>query len=364
MDIQNLVREKVIGNIKTGTKGANGLPQKLPYFNVEEDKATSSEMVDIFKQLYPDKPTRLRIRFTSEEPFNFKFKRYIKGKVVCIGNDSKAVTIGKDQKGNNAQITIECNEECEQRVCGKCKLVGSLKFVLDGIDAGGVWKLNTSGGFSLSNIATEIIKYKKAGMSIKGVPFELSLTPQESLAYGTYYSIDLKRTDIKPQLTIEESNIIESEQQETKQLIEGEKQTKKKNKNVNSDNKTETKEKIKTQENIEIEENETENIENKKIKEDYSNYLVVKKIMPTLIGGNKYDKIIFQDSNQQDVEYILHPEADQNIINYGEGTLIELLGSTMEMNYNILCKYNLIKAVDTWGNVIEFNNNEELKKAV
>lgn len=334
MNLQDLVREKVIGNIKTGTKGENGLPQKLAYFHVEEDKATSSEMVDIFKQLYPNKPTKLKIRFTSEEPFQFKFKRYIKGKVVCIGNGTKAITVGKNEKGQNTQMEIECNEQCEQRACGRCKLVGSLKFVLDGINAGGVWKINTSGGFSLSNIATEIVKLKKAGLSIKGVPFELTLTPQESLAYGTYYSLDLKRTDIKPQLIIEQPQVLESMPQETKKLTEGEKQITKTTKTTKSDN-----------------------------NKDFSNYLVVKKFMPTLISGKKFDKIIFQDSNQQDVEYVLHPKANQDIIKYGEGTLIELESSTMEMNHNILCKYKLIKAVDSTGNPIEFNN-EELKKAV
>ena len=38
MDIQSLVRERVIGNIKTGKKGDNGIPQKLSYFHVEEDE--------------------------------------------------------------------------------------------------------------------------------------------------------------------------------------------------------------------------------------------------------------------------------------------------------------------------------------
>ena len=136
MDIKSLVRERVIGNIKTGKRGSNGLPQKLPYFNVEEDKATSKDVVEVFKKLYPDKPTKLQIMFVSENPFNFKFKRYIKGKAVCIGNDTKAITIAQDDKGNNTQIKIECSENCEQRRCGKCKLIGNLRFVLVGIDAG------------------------------------------------------------------------------------------------------------------------------------------------------------------------------------------------------------------------------------
>ena len=100
MNIQDLVRERVIGNIKTGKKNEKGIPEKLPYFHVEEDKGTSYDMVEIFKQLYPGQPTKLKIRFTSENPFNFKFKRYVNGKAVCIGNGTKAITVGKDSKNN------------------------------------------------------------------------------------------------------------------------------------------------------------------------------------------------------------------------------------------------------------------------
>lgn len=162
MDIQKLVRERVIANIKTGTKGENGVPKKLPYFHVEQDKVTSLEMVDIFKQRYSEKTKNLQIRFTSENSFNFKYKRYVNGKAVCIGNGTKAITIGKDERNNNTQIEIECCENCPHRQSGKCKLKGNLKFELEGINAGGVWDLSTSGGMSLSNIASEIVKYKKA----------------------------------------------------------------------------------------------------------------------------------------------------------------------------------------------------------
>lgn len=330
MNIQNLVRERVVGNIKTGLKGENGLPKKLSYFHVEEDKGTTADMVDIFKQMYPDKPNKLIIRFISEDPFSFKFKRYINGKAVCIGNDIKAITVGKDEKERNTQVEVECNEECEHRQSGKCKLKGSLKFVLDGIEAGGVWNLSTSGGISLSNIASEIVKYKKANMSIVDVPFELSLTEQESLAYGKYYSIDLRRIDIKPQLTSQKPAAI-SEKQETKQLTAGKKNNEK-----------------------------TKQSEEKK--EDYSNYLTFKKSMPTLIKERKFDKIIFQDINMQDVEYILHPKANQDILKCGVGTVIEIVSSTIEMEKNILCKYNIKQMVGANGEIVEFNN--EIKEAV
>lgn len=356
MDIQSLVRERVIGNIKTGKKGDNGIPQKLSYFHVEEDKGTNSDMVDIFKQLYPGKPRKLKIRFTSENPFNFKFKRYVNGKAACIGNGTKAITVGKDSKNNNTQIEIECHEGCQHRQSGKCKLKGSLKFVLEGINAGGVWNLSTSGGISLSNIASEIVKYKKAGMSIVDVPFELTLSEQQSLAYGTYYSIDLHRTDIKPQLT--ENSIPQlNSTNESKQLTEGnQKGSENKEKKENKKTKIETSEKV-------VRQDETKTAEEHKT-EDFSNYLTVKKFMPTLISGQKFDKIIFEDVNGQDVEYILHPKADQNIIKCGVGTLIDMKESKMEMEKNILCKYEIKRIINPDGSLQEINNNEELKKAV
>jgi len=345
MDIQNLVRERVIGNIKTGRKGENGVPQKLSYFHVEEDKGTSSEMVDIFKQLYPDKPTKLKIRFTNENPFNFKFKRYVNGKAVCIGNGTKAITVGKDSKNKNTQIEVECNENCQHRQSGKCKLKGNLKFELEGINAGGVWNLTTTGGYSLSNIATELFMYKKAGISIANVPFELSLIEQESLAYGTYYSIDLKRTDIKPCLVDKKVPQLNGGfREEIKQLEASKKQ-----------------EEMTAEIVEEVVEQEIQ--QNTLNEEKYSNYLIVKKVMPTLIKGQKFNKIIFGDSNNQEVEYVLHPKANQEIINYKEGTSINLKESTIEMDRNILCKYELIRIIHPDGSV-EDVIEEELKKAV
>ena len=48
--------------------------------------------------------------------------------------------------------------------------------------------------------------------------------------------------------------------------------------------------------------------------------MTTKKFMPTLVKGNKFDKIIFQDMNNQDVEYILHPRANQDILKYSVRT--------------------------------------------
>ena len=380
MKIESLVRDKVIGHIKTGTKSEKGLPKKLPFFNVEEDKVTSSDMVDIFKQLYPEQPKVLKIRFVNEDPFSFKFKRYVNSKIACLGNGTKAITIGKNDKGNNEQIEVECSENCEHRLTGKCKLVGSLKFVLEGIEPGGVWLIKTTGGLSLSNIASEIVKYKKAGMSIVDVPFELKLDAQESLAYGTYYSLDLRRTDIKPQLTnaTPALNTGDIPVETTKQIAEGEKVDNKvtnipksgvkeskvktalnQEKAKESNNKVEQpkQESEKVPEEVQKTENMTE-----QPKEDFSNTFYVIEISDTLISNQKFKKIILQDLNCQDSEYILHPKASQEMLRYGVGTVINLLKSKIETGKNIICQYEIKQIPQEDGSLIEFNN--EIKEAV
>ena len=366
MDIQNLIRDKVVANIKIGTKGANGRPQKLSHFNVEEDKVTNSDMVEIFKQLYPGEPTKLNIMFTSENPFNFKFKRYIKdknnnSKAVCIGNGTKAITVGQDNKGNNTQIEIECSEECKHRQNGTCKLKGSLKFVLIGIEAGGLWNLSTTGGISLSNIASEIVKYKKAGISIVGVPFELTLTEQQSLAYGIYYSIDLRRADIKPHIiTNNENKLTESKNTEPKMLSD--KVDIDESNNANEKEITdEIKNTKKTDKKTDASTNKTK-AENKTQKKS-TNLCVIKGFMPTVISDRKFEKIIFNDSNGQDIEYVLHPKANQNIIKAGVGAVIDIKKTSMELNRNILCEYEIKQVKDDNGLLKDYIE-EELKEAV
>ena len=151
-------------------------------------------------------------------------------------------------------------------------------------------------------------------MSIVGVPFELTLTEQQSLAYGTYYSIDLHRTDIKPQLVTDALPKLAEAKEENKQLAD---KTTIKEKDKKETSKVEKAEQIQPVK----EEKENAKIEETK-KDSFSNRMTTKKFMPTLVKGNKFDKIIFQDMNNQDVEYILHPRANQDILKYGVGTCL------------------------------------------
>ena len=331
MDIQNLVRDRIVGNIKIGTKGPNGLPQKLPYFNVEKDKGTDQDMVDIFKQLYKDKPTNIKIRFVSENPFSFKFKRYVNGKVVCLGNGEKAVTIGDDGKGRGTQLEVECVDTCSHRINGKCKLKGSLKFVLAGIEAGGVWNLSTSGSMSLSNIVSEILHYRKNKQSIVGVPFEMSLTETESIGYGKIYIINLKRLDIKPQLI----DIPEVKALDSAEIKEPKESTKKLNAATKSDE-VEVKEKV----DVTI----GEIVEAEIVKDESDNYLCIKGAMPTLINGKKFTKMIFQNAMCSDSTLVIHPKADQSILSLKPGSIILPIKTANEGGHDILCEYKVIQS--------------------
>ena len=360
MDIQSLVKEKVIGNIKAGTKNEKGLPQKLSYFNVEEDKVTSKEVVEVFKKLYPNKPTKLRIRFISEKPFKFAYKRYVNNTAICIGNGKNAVTIGKDNKNNNIPIEVECNENCEHLIKGKCKLKGSLKFILDGIEAGGVWNLSTTGEFSISNIASEIYKYYQLKESIVNVPFDLTLSEQQSLAHGIYYSIDLRRADVKPHLvepsipTLQQNNVSKVKQLEESFQEDNSKKQVKKTSKAKVQNKDEDISNTVLEDNTDASQNN---------QDTSSNCLIVEGFMPTMIQGQKFDKIILEPIKGDKVDYILHPKANQEILKLGKGTVIDPINVKTEMNRNILCQYEIKQIVGPDGSWIEYNN-EELKKAV
>ena len=167
--------------------------------------------------------------------------------------------------------------------------------------------------------------------------------------------IDLHRTDIKPQLVTDALPKLAEAKEENKQLAD---KTTIKEKDKKETSKVEKAEQIQPVK----EEKENAKIEETK-KDSFSNRMTTKKFMPTLVKGNKFDKIIFQDMNNQDVEYILHPRANQDILKYGVGTIIEVESAKVEENMNILCKYKIIQIINPDGTVTEFND-EELKKAV
>ena len=75
VDIQELVNNKVIGNVRSGSKGKDDRPIKYPYFDVHIDKSTSEMAVEIFNKLYSN-PKSLKIRFLNQNPIHVNLERY------------------------------------------------------------------------------------------------------------------------------------------------------------------------------------------------------------------------------------------------------------------------------------------------
>lgn len=391
MDINNFVEDKIIANVKIGTKSDKGYPMKLSHFHVEKDKVTDNDMVDIFKQRYPDKPTVLKIIFKNENPVKLGFKRYVNGKAVCIGNGSEAITIGKDEKGNSKQVRIPCSKDCQQLKDGKCKVKCSLKFILDGIEAGGLWNLTTSGWKSARNIVSELYASKRAGLNIAGVPFELRLSEHDYPGYPTYYDIDLKRMDIKPRLVesnldnsidtsnrvgIESQGLLESKQDnkeninnvvEIEQKEEISKESNKETCEQKIQNKKVTKSKINkvekenTEKNKVNEESKTENSKESEKEENSNSNLQIKEIKKTTINNIEFEEIVLTNSKNEEDSFILHPKANKEIINCANGSMIEIISSLEEMGKSIICEYKINKKIEKIQNG---TNNQELKEAV
>ena len=144
------------------------------------------------------------------------------------------------------------------------------------------------------------------------------------------------------------------------QLIEG------KTENIKTEANQEVKqEEVQASNSIEVNKSKESNKQADTNKKDFSNYFSIDKIMPTIVSKSKFDKVIGFDNNNQRIEYILHPKADQELLKYTRGTIIEIVNSKVEANRNVLCKYKLVQTMTQEElDKIEKNENIELEKAV
>lgn len=122
VNLQEFMRDKVLGNVRSGTRDKDDRPVKLVHFDVHEDKTTLSLAVEIFNEKY-NQPKQLRIKFVNQNPIEVFLERYEGKKRRCYGN-------GK----------IECNvKECIYRNDKTCKFVGKLYFLIEGLEDEGIW---------------------------------------------------------------------------------------------------------------------------------------------------------------------------------------------------------------------------------
>ena len=96
---------------------------------------------------------------------------------------------------------------------------------------------------------------------------------------------------------------------------------------------------------------------------DYSKLCQVNKIIPTLIKGQKFNKIIFDNATNKTVEYILHPEANKDVLKLGIGTVIYITETSIQAGIDILCRYEIKQVMNPDGSLSEYNENK-IKEAV
>lgn len=189
MDMKEVLKDNLLGNIRIGTRGNNDRPVKLDYFDVHIDKSTSSMAVELFNEKF-NKPKSLIVRFVRDNPMDTYLERYEGRKRMCVGNAKVAISIDENAKKKQ----IECKyEECEHYKKGKCKLLGRLYFEIKGLEEEGIWCFPVGNQKAIkNNFAKRFARAEKIGEKLTENWYELFLVPEDSI-YGRHYVPDIKK---------------------------------------------------------------------------------------------------------------------------------------------------------------------------
>ncbi len=289
----------VIGNVRSGTRGEKDNPVKLAYFDVHTDKSTSELAVEIFNEVY-NKPTKLRIKFATQNPLIEGFQKYEGKKLKCYGNGKEARVL--DDKGKRQ--AIECKaDKCPYRKNRQCKKVGRLYFILDKLEDEGIWCYPMGSEKGIENIKRRIDRANRIGQDLTADWYELYLRAEDAII-GKNYIPDIRRIEtVNSQNT--ENKVVES------------------NKSNNS-NQVNTSQK-QSQKNV--------------------NYLKIVDFQKTKYQDKEVSKIICINTSSKKQELILLPEGKQDILRLRTESIILPLSISTRENCAILNDYKIVKAV-------------------
>lgn len=291
VNLQEFMRDKVLGNVRSGTRDKDDRPVKLAYFDVHEDKTTSSLAVEIFNEKY-NQPKQLRIKFLNQNPIEVFLERYEGRKRRCYGNGKQAILI--DDKGRKQKI--ECNvKECPYRDDKTCKFVGKLYFLIEGLEDEGIWCYPIGSEKGIRKISARIARANRKEIDLTDGWYELFLKPEDAPTKGLNYIPDIRKIE-----EIEASN---------KFLLNG-----------NSNN--------------------TKNTGNKT-----PNYLMLKEFDVAMYENKEVPKLIFVDVSSREHELILLPTSKQEILNLEPGSIILPLKIDKNCEATILNDYKIVKDV-------------------
>lgn len=291
-------KDEFLGNIRSGKRKENKAPRNLSYFDVHTDNYTSEFSVELFKSVYKENTSTLKIKpidniFISYEIFNKDIK--------CFGQNGKAIRINKENK----KVEGKCNEEeCAYCKNGKCSKVGRLYFRVAGIEDKGIWCYTTrSRGIDFIQRYLDFMQEK--GIDIRENYFLLSLNERNGQS-GKVYVPDIKLVD----------------------------ETNKSFKNENNKNQVENK-------------NKTNN------KVDKSNYYKYVKGKMVSYLGNKIPELTFANKAGNERALYLSKDSKKDILKLRPGTVIEIKKINNKNNMIFLKDYNVLKAVTQQKNITE-----------
>lgn len=165
-----------LGKIGLGVKMKNPqgreYPREVEYFVLDAPGPDATQlqkaMYEKFRAVYGEKPKFLDIMFPSDDRTAFfpqAYKAYTKAGLQCIGNGQVANRIGaffpegadeRDQADEWHEFT-PCT--CDLYENGDCKRMGNLMVILPLVSMGGVWQIDTSSFYSITQINNEIEMY-------------------------------------------------------------------------------------------------------------------------------------------------------------------------------------------------------------
>lgn len=163
-----------LGKIRLGIKKKSAktgaeYPAEVPYFVVPDE----------VKKVYGDQPTELDVMFPLDDidtVFPVSYKYYGSGKGLKCNGDGE-VAYCADEK---TKEVIEKKCPCNLLEEGKCKQSGTLSVMLQKINVGGVYQINTSSFNSIVDIASGIDYVKALIGRVAMVPLKLRRVATET----------------------------------------------------------------------------------------------------------------------------------------------------------------------------------------
>ena len=297
LNLENLINSRPIGNIHSGEKSEDDKIHKHDYFNVHLDKSTSSMAVEIFNEVYKN-PKTLKIRFINQNPIDVHLERYQGKRRKCFGNGKEATVA--DDKGN--KNTIECNvNTCPYFKSGQCKYRARLYFVIDKLENEGIWCYPFGSEKGIRNIAQRIIRANRIKEDLTKDWYELFLNAEIAPTKGENYIPDIRKLESKNDASDKEKN--EEKKEETKIV-----------------------------------------------------YMILKGFDVAKINNIEYPMLNLVSTDKKEVNAIILPNTNQDILNCNEGTIIAPLKMINKDNNLYLMDYKIVKEVK--------ETIEENKKAV